>query len=193
MRLFFCFFILILFPSSVFAIDNADVWKPYLQKIEKDIKASWYNAQGLNRHNKECKINLFFNIKNTGDISNAKILASDCPENMNKLALQVVNNSSPLEPFPDKISGINEISIDFIFDYNLLPENKKDMKLADKPLHKSYVNSQVSTNISDEILVKQDIKKNSNKISIKKIVYIVGFFAFLFLLTCGFIFYKRNK
>lgn len=107
-----------------FALDNADVWKPYLQNIEKNVKASWYKASGMSRHNKECKINLFFNVKNTGDVSGVKVLASDCGEDMNKLAIQALNDTAPFPPFPNKISDVKEISIDFIFDYNLLPENR---------------------------------------------------------------------
>ena len=114
--------LLIILPA--FALDNADVWKPYLQKIEKDTKASWYNLSGFSRHNSECKINLFFNIKNNGNVSGEKVLASDCPKDMNELALKALKQTAPFAPFPKAVSDINEISIDFIFDYKLLPENK---------------------------------------------------------------------
>ncbi len=117
--------VLFLCAQSVFALENSEIWNPYLQKIEKDVKQSWYNASGFVRHNNECKINLFFNVKNTGEILNIKVLNSDCSVDMNNLAIKSLKDCGPFAPFPKQVYNVEEISIDFIFDYRLLPENKR--------------------------------------------------------------------
>lgn len=188
---------LLFFSVSAFAYENNDVWAPYLQKIEKKLKTSWYEKSGLNRHDKECKINLYFNIKNSGEISGEKILFSSCNDNMNVLALQVLKNNAPFEPFPKKVSNIEEISIDFIFDYNLLPENKVNStninslsNIANKETsvkENSVVNADKSLNIDN------DVQYNLN--NSKKDFYFKIFITLLILiiLTAYFIFLSVKR
>ena len=167
--------LLVLFSTllPVFSVENAQVWNPYLQKIEKEAKASWYKASGLTRHDRECKINLFFNVKNTGEVSQIKVLGSDCTKEMNELAIQALKDVTPFDPFPKAVSNINEISIDFIFDYRLLPENRvsqpsealntpvqsvvEDIK---KPVENNVVENK---NVVENQTVKQDLNKDKNK------------------------------
>lgn len=167
--------LLVLFSTllPVFSVENAQVWNPYLQKIEKEAKASWYKASGLTRHDRECKINLFFNVKNTGEISQIKVLGSDCTKDMNELAIQALKDVAPFDPFPKAVSNINEISIDFIFDYRLLPENRvsQPSESLNTPVQsvvediKKPVENKVEADKSvvENQTVKQDLNKDKNK------------------------------
>lgn len=167
--------LLVLFSTllPVFSVENAQVWNPYLQKIEKEAKASWYKASGLTRHDRECKINLFFNVKNTGEVSQIKVLGSDCTKEMNELAIQALKDVAPFEPFPKAVFNIKEISIDFIFDYRLLPENRvsQPSESLNIPAQsvvediKKPVENKVEANKSvvENQTVKQDLNKDKNK------------------------------
>ena len=167
--------LLVLFSTllPVFSVENAQVWNPYLQKIEKEAKASWYKASGLTRHDRECKINLFFNVKNTGEVSQIKVLGSDCTKDMNELAIQALKDVAPFDPFPKAVSNINEISIDFIFVYRLLPENRvsQPSEALNTPVQsvvediKKPVENKVEANKSvvENQTVKQDLNKDKNK------------------------------
>lgn len=167
--------LLVLFSTllPVFSVENAQVWNPYLQKIEKGAKASWYKASGLTRHDRECKINLFFNVKNTGEVSQIKVLGSDCTKDMNELAIQALKDVTPFDPFPKAVSNINEISIDFIFDYRLLPENRvsQPSEALNTPVQsvvediKKPVENKVEADKSvvENQTVKQDLNKDKNK------------------------------
>ncbi len=125
MRVLFVIITLLFLNPAAMAIDNAQVWNEYLLGAEKQIKGNWYKLSGMNRHKSECATNLFFNIKNTGEITNIKVLQSNCDEDIKNLAIEAVKVSSPLKPFPAAISATKEISIDYIFNYELLPENKE--------------------------------------------------------------------
>ena len=167
--------LLVLFSTllPVFSIDNAQVWNPYLQKIEKEAKASWYKASGLTRHERECKINLFFNVKNTGEVSQIKVLGSDCTKDMNDLAIKALKDVTPFDPFPKAVSNINEISIDFIFDYRLLPENRVSQTSESLNIPVQSVAEDIkkpvenivdeNTNVVENQTVKQDLNKDKNK------------------------------
>lgn len=187
MRVLFALFFVFLFSLPAFSIDNAQVWKPYLQNIEKEAKTSWYKASGLKRHDKECKINLFFNVKNTGVVSNIKVLASNCSEDMNELAIQALKDVAPFKPFPQAVYNIQEISIDFIFDYKLLPENKTASNVKSS-LPQSIYNPVVQSD--KEIMVQEE--NESNQIADVKeskfnpiVLYIIAGFLFAIVLTLG--------
>ncbi len=172
MRVILSLLVLISTLLPVFSVENAQVWNPYLQKIEKEANTSWYKASGLTRHDRECKINLFFNVKNTGEVSQIKVLGSDCTKEMNELAIQALKDVTPFDPFPKAVSNIKEISIDFIFVYRLLPENRvsqpseslnipvqsvvEDIK---KPVE-NIVNE--NKNVVENQAVKQDLNKDKN-------------------------------
>ena len=88
MRVLLLIFSLIFLQNTVFAIDNAQVWNSYLGSAEKTIKSNWYKLSGLNRHQKECSTNLYFNIKNTGEIYGIKVLSSNCSDEIKNLAIK---------------------------------------------------------------------------------------------------------
>ena len=185
MRVLFALFFVFLFSLPAFSIDNAQVWKPYLQNIEKEAKTSWYKASGLKRHDKECKINLFFNVKNTGEVSNIKVLASNCSEDMNELAIQALKDVAPFKPFPQAVYNIQEISIDFIFDYKLLPENKtaSSVKLPlQQTMYKPPVHSGNKIQPQDEN--KQIVVKDESKIN-PVVLYILAGVLFFIVFALG--------
>lgn len=166
--------LLVLFSTllPVFSVENAQVWNPYLQKIEKEAKASWYKASGLTRHDRECKINLFFNVKNTGEVSQIKVLASDCTKDMNDLAIKALKDVTPFDPFPKAVSNIKEISINFIFVYRLLPENRVSQPSESLNIPVQSVVEDIkkpvenivdeNKNVVENQAVKQDLNKDKN-------------------------------
>lgn len=166
--------LLVLFSTllPVFSVENAQVWNPYLQKIEKEANTSWYKVSGLTRHDRECKINLFFNVKNTGEVSQIKVLASDCTKDMNDLAIKALKDVTPFDPFPKAVSNIKEISINFIFVYRLLPENRvsQPSESLNTPVQsvvediKKPVENIVdeNKNVVENQAVKQDLNKDKN-------------------------------
>ncbi len=173
MRVILSLLVLISTLLPVFSIDNAQVWNPYLQKIEKEAKASWYKVSGLTRHDRECKINLFFNVKNTGEVSQIKVLASDCTKDMNDLAIKALKDVTPFDPFPKAVSNIKEISIDFIFVYRLLPENRVSQTSESLNIPVQSVVEDIkkpvenivdeNKNVVENQTVKQDLNKDKNK------------------------------
>ena len=173
MRVILSLLVLISTLLPAFSIDNAQVWNPYLQKIEKEANTSWYKVSGLTRHDRECKINLFFNVKNTGEVSQIKVLASDCTKDMNDLAIKALKDVTPFDPFPKAVSNIKEISIDFIFVYRLLPENRVSQTSESLNIPVQSVAEDIkkpvenivdeNTNVVENQTVKQDLNKDKNK------------------------------
>lgn len=173
MRVILSLLVLISTLLPVFSIDNAQVWNPYLQKIEKEANTSWYKVSGLTRHDRECKINLFFNVKNTGEVSQIKVLASDCTKDMNDLAIKALKDVTPFDPFPKAVSNIKEISIDFIFVYRLLPENRVSQTSESLNIPVQSVVEDIkkpvenivdeNKNVVENQTVKQDLNKDKNK------------------------------
>ena len=173
MRVILSLLVLISTLLPVFSIDNAQVWNSYLQKIEKEANTSWYKVSGLTRHDRECKINLFFNVKNTGEVSQIKVLASDCTKDMNDLAIKALKDVTPFDPFPKAVSNIKEISIDFIFVYRLLPENRVSQTSESLNIPVQSVVEDIkkpvenivdeNKNVVENQTVKQDLNKDKNK------------------------------
>ena len=80
--------------------DDMEIWNPYLEKIEKDVKASWYDITANQRHERACRTTLFFTVKNNGALGTIAILFSDCNKQMQDNALLAVKKVSPFAPFP---------------------------------------------------------------------------------------------
>ena len=173
MRVILSLLVLISTLLPVFSVENAQVWNPYLQKIEKEANTSWYKVSGLTRHDRECKINLFFNVKNTGEVSQIKVLGSDCTKDMNDLAIKALKDVTPFDPFPKAVSNINEISIDFIFVYRLLPENRVSQTSESLNIPVQSVVEDIKKPVENKVeadksvvenqTVKQDLNKDKNK------------------------------
>lgn len=165
MRVFYLICAILLIHSGAFAIDNAQVWNEYLSNAEKTIKGNWYKLSGMQRHSRECKTNLYFNIKNTGEISGIKVLASDCDEDVKKLAIRAVETSSPLNSFPSSINSTKEISIDYIFNYELLPENKPIY--SDSPLTKNQTSDENIVQYANDLLNSETVEQKSDTVSVE--------------------------
>lgn len=163
MRVLLLIFSLIFLQNTVFAIDNAQVWNSYLGSAERTIKSNWYKLSGLNRHQKECSTNLYFNIKNTGEIYGIKVLSSNCSDEIKNLAIKAVTISSPLKPFPAEIHATNEISIDYIFNYELLPENKEIFKENKTPQQQQ--NLEAISDVASELGLNSDDNSSATVVS----------------------------
>lgn len=189
MRVLLLLFSLVLFSMPAFSVDDMEIWNPYLEKIEKDVKSSWYSLTANQRHDKECRTTMFFTVKNTGALGTIAILFSDCDKDMQDKALLAVKKVAPFAPFPIKFSNVDEININYNLDYRLLPENKnfkKEIKTS-SPFVNDVLNNSSKNN--SEVQGSQLPKVNKRVVVPRLLVYIIpvflilDLFAFLALIT----------
>lgn len=191
-------YVLILFAFLVtlpsFSQDNMEIWNPYLAKIEKDVKTSWYKTVSFNRHNKECRTTLLFTIKKDGALGTITVLSSDCDKQMQDNAILAVRKITPFAPFPKGITGIDEININYNLDYKVLPENKRISQNAQSNLPQSLTSKkdekQLEKKVENQTINKEDKKQFVSKkvifISLSAILVLAGSILLLVL-------YKRRK
>ena len=126
MRVIIFILCLLIVSLPVSAAENMKVWTPYLQNIEKKIKASWYEETALDRHTKQGATNVVFTILNDGSLEEVRVIMSNCDEQMQQRAVSVVKKNAPFPPFPKEVASTQGVNVNYIFNYVLLPENKKE-------------------------------------------------------------------
>lgn len=189
MRVLFLLFALFLFPMPAFCADDMEIWNPYLEKIEKDVKSSWYGLTANQRHDRACRTTLFFTVKNNGSLGTIAVLFSDCDKKMQDNALLAVKNIAPFAPFPKKFSNVDEININYNLDYRLLPENqnlKKEIKTSSPLVNEAL---KKSTEQDSDVQSSQLPKVNKRVVVPRLLAYIIpiflilDLFAFMVLIT----------
>ena len=192
MRIILSLIALMFISLPALAQDQMEVWSPYLAKIEKDIKASWYDISGFKRHKSECRTTLFFSVKKSGELGTITILSSTCNKALQDNALSAVKKTAPFAPFPKEITGIDEININYNFDCKLLPENK--LPDSSKNTVSAPVSQSLDTlkNIKTDTPQKTDVKQQS-KNNIQKYIIPAGILISVIALLVILIFTIKRK
>lgn len=169
MRVLFLLFASVFISMPALCADDMEIWNPYLEKIEKDVKASWYDITANQRHERACRTTLFFTVKNSGALGTIAILFSDCNKQMQDNALLAVKKVSPFAPFPKKFSNVDEININYNLDYRLLPENQS------AKIPQNTVKPVVSDSL-EKVLPQNSAVQSSQLPAINKKVVLIKFF-----------------
>lgn len=89
-------------------------WEPYMKDLEQRIKGNWTPPRGDNSK----RIVVKFTIDKKGNLLNKSVIKSSGNEDMDKAALDAIDNTS-FKPLPSKFKG-ESVPIEFTFDYNVL-------------------------------------------------------------------------
>lgn len=135
-------------------IENDINWRPYLKKLERNIKLNWKPPKS----EESTRVVLFFTIAKDGRLLASKIYKSSGVAVIDTAALNAAKASAPFNPLPEQFKG-NSIDIQFTFDYNV--HNNVQSKLNDSNLVKTNDTKSDSTdkiNSIDKLIKKYDIK-----------------------------------
>ncbi len=128
MKLIYSIFFIFIFTASVWAQDYSAYWTPYLSEIETNVKAKWYDNSKLNKYTDPCSVKVFFSIHKDGKAYQEKIAETNCPKDINNIALTSIKSTSPFKPFPAEIKGIDDIDIVYVFNYKHIGNISQDVK-----------------------------------------------------------------
>ncbi len=85
----------------------------YMKKMKKDIQSKWHPPKGFDAH----KVVTVFKIKRDGKIVEAQIVESSGKEDIDKMALEALNQASPLDPLPKGCPS--SVQLRYIFDWSV--------------------------------------------------------------------------
>lgn len=94
-------------------------WGPYVKNMQHEIRRNWKRP----RDNESKRVVVMFRIDKKGGLHSLELVKSSGNEEADKTAIEAVENSSPFSPLPPEFKGDN-ITIQFIFDYNMHNPNK---------------------------------------------------------------------
>lgn len=90
-------------------------FKPYMKKLQKDIKKNWNPPKG----NSSKRVVVLFKIEKSGKLLETKIKKSSGDTDIDNAAIKAIYDTAPFEPLPKEFTG-ESIDIEFTFDYNVL-------------------------------------------------------------------------
>jgi len=85
----------------------------YMKKMKKDIQSKWVPPKGFNAE----RVVAVFTITKDGRIVEPQIVESSGKDNIDQLALQALNQASPLDPLPK--GSPSSVQIRYLFDWNV--------------------------------------------------------------------------
>ena len=188
MRVIIFILCLFIFSLPVSAQQNMKVWAPYLQNIEKKIKASWYEETALQRHTKECATNVVFTILKDGSLEEVRVIMSNCDEQMQQRAVSVVKKNAPFPPFPKEVASTPGVNVNFIFNYVLLPENKQAANNTEAQTilnsGDKYIDNNTAQNAPNDTVSDVNVKNKSAQQDVNSVSSPVKYDIKDFMLNC---------